>query len=384
VAHCDHRDDPQARRLSAEILSRRELNRALLERQHLLRRADMPVKDMVEHLVGLQAQEIMPPYIGLWSRVEGFDPNELGRLLEEREVVRLWLMRGTIHLATVHDALAFKPLTQVVAERQHRGGHYGRRMGGAEIEALVKAARELLAEEQLGGRELGRRLVARGIGEDAEAIGNAARTHLPLVQVTPRGVWGQRGLAKLATIQSWTGRELEPEPSIDDFVVRYLRAFGPASVADIQNWSGLTRLKDVVERLRERLVVFHDESGRELFDLPDAPRPDPDVPAPVRLLGEYDNILLGHADRTRIIPADFPWAAMRAPRRFVSNLLVDGVLHATWWLEREGNAAAILGIRPFGRLSKRDRDEVEAEAQRMVEFAVGDANTRDVRFEDPV
>ena len=219
------------------------------------------MRDAVEHLVGLQAQEIMPMYIGLWSRIEGFDPNELGRLLLDREVVRIWLMRGTIHLVTVRDALAFKPLTQVVAERQHRGGHYGRRMGGADIEALVETARELLAEEPLGGRELGRRLVARGFGEDAEAIGNAARTHLPLVQVTPRGVWGQRGQAKLATIQSWTGRELEPEPSLDDFVLRYLRAFGPASVADIQNWSGLTRLKEVVERLRDRLVVFHDEAG---------------------------------------------------------------------------------------------------------------------------
>jgi len=384
VAHRDRRDDAQARRLSAEVLSRSELNRALLERQHLLRRADIPVRDMVEHLVGLQAQEIMPPYYGLWSRIDGFDPNELGRLLEEREVVRLWLMRGTIHLATVEDALAFKPLTQVVAERQHRGGHFSRRMGGADIEALLKTARELLAEEPLGGRELGRRLVVRGFGDDPEAIANAARTHLPLVQVTPRGIWGQRGQAKLATIQSWTGRELEPEPSIDDFVLRYLRAFGPASVADIQNWSGLTRLTEVVERLRERLVAFQDERGRELFDLPDAPRPEPDVPAPVRLLGEYDNVLLGHADRKRIIPADFPWAAMLAPGRFVNNLLVDGELRATWWLERPGKATALLGIRPFGRLSKQDREEVEAEAQRMVDFAAAEATARDVRFENPV
>ena len=157
-------------------------------------------------------------------------------------------------------------------------------------------------------------------------------------------------------------------------MLRYLRAFGPASVADIQNWSGLTRLKEVVERLRDRLVVFHDERGRELFDLPEAPRPDPNVPAPARFLGEYDNVLLGHADRTRIIPADFPWTAMLAPGRFVSNLLVDGELRATWWIEREGKTRAILGIRPFGRLSRRDREEIEAEAQRMVDFAAGDAN----------
>jgi winged helix DNA-binding protein len=343
----------------------------------------MPALYMVEHLVGLQAQEILPPYVGLWSRLEDFDPNELGRLLTEREVVRLWLMRGTIHLVSVRDALAIKPLTQVVAERQHRGGTYRSRMGGADIEALVETARELLAEEPLGARELGRRLVERGFGQDPEAIGNAARTHLPLVQVTPRAVWGRTGRAHLATIQSWTGRELDGEPSVDDLVLRYLRAFGPASAADAQNWSGLTRLKEVLERLRPNLVSFRNEDGKELFDVPDAPRPDPDTPAPVRFLGEYDNVLLGHADRRRIIPEDFPWAGMLAGR-YVSNLLVDGMLRATWWLERDGKARATLAIRPSGKLTKGERDEVAAEAQRLVDFAAGDADARDVRFEQPV
>jgi winged helix DNA-binding protein len=344
----------------------------------------MPVLEMVEHLVGLQAQEVLPPYVGLWSRLEDFDPNELGRLLTEREVVRLWLMRGTIHLVSVRDALAIKPLTQVVAERQHRGGTYGRRTAGANVEALVETARELLVEEPLGARELGRRLVERGFGDDPEAIGNAARTHLPLVQVTPRGVWGRTGRAQLATIESWTGREPEREPSIDELVLRYLRAFGPASVADVQSWSGLTRLKEVLERLRPSLTSFRNEDGKELFDLPDAPRPDPDTPAPVRFLGEYDNVLLGHADRRRIIPEDFPWQAMLAPGRFVSSVLVDGTLRATWWLERDGKSRATLAIRPSGKLRKREHDEVAAEAQRLVDFAAGDVNARDVRFEEPV
>jgi Winged helix DNA-binding domain len=383
VADRDHRDDAQARRLSAEVLTRRALNRALLERQLLLRRLELPVAGAVEHLVGLQAQEILPPYIGLWSRLEGFDPHELGRLLVEREVVRLWLMRGTIHLVTARDALTIKPLTQHVAERQHQGA-FGRRMGGADPDELARVARELLAKEPLGARELGRRLVERGIGEDAEANGNAVRAYLPVVQVTPRGVWGRTGRVKLATLQSWTGRELDPEPSIDDLVLRYLGAFGPASVADAQNWSGLTRLKEVFERLRDRLVVFQDEGGRELFDLPDAPRPDPDVPAPVRFLGEYDNILLGHADRTRIILADFPWTAMLAPGRFVSNLLVDGVLRATWWLERDGKRRATLAVRPHRAFSRRERDEVTDEAHRMLDFAAGEAELRDVRLGDPV
>ena len=366
------------------VLGQRALNRALLERQLLLERVDLSVRDAVEHLVGLQAQEILPPYVGLWSRLEDFNPDELGRLLTERQVVRLWLMRGTIHLVSVRDALAIKPLTQVVSERQHRGGTYRRRMGGAHIEELVETARELLAEEPLGARELGRRLVERGFGQDPEAIGNAARTHLPLVQVTPRGVWGRTGRAQLATIESWTGRDLDREPSIDDLVLRYLRAFGPASAADVQNWSGLTRLKEVLERLRPNLVSFRNEDGKELFDVPDAPRPDPDRPAPVRFLGEYDNILLGHADRRRIIPDDFPWQAMLAPGRFVSSVLVDGMLRATWWLERDGKSRATLAIRPSGKLTKREREEVAAEAQQLADFVAGDAETRDVRFEESV
>ena len=177
---------------------------------------------------------------------------------------------------------------------------------------------------------------------------------------------------------------METEPSIDDVVLRYLGAFGPASVMDMQNWSGLTKLKAPFERLRPRLVTFRDEDGRELFDLPDAPRPDPGVEAPVRLLGEYDNVLLGHANRRRVIPEDFPWTAMLAPGRFFNNLLVDGMLRATWWIEREGKRRATLAIRPSGKLARAERDAVEAEAQRTIDFAAGDAAARDVRFEPAV
>jgi Winged helix DNA-binding domain len=341
----------------------------------------MPVGDAVEHLVGLQAQAPMPPYYGLWSRLEGFDPNELGRKLMERKAVRLTLMRGTMHLVTVRDALLLRPLLQDVVERAHNGA-FGRRMGGADPDELGKAVRELLAEVPLGARELGRRLVERGIGDDAEAIGNAARVYVPLVQVTPRGVWGAGGLAKYATVESWTGRKLEQRPSIADLVLRYLGAFGPASAMDVQKWSGLTRLKPVLEELRPELVTFRDEDGRELFDQPDAPRPDADVPAPVRFLGEYDNVLLGHADRSRIIPEDFPWAAMLAPGRFANNLLLDGMLRATWWIEREGKHRAALAIRPIRNLTKREQDEVAAEGQRLIDFA--EVEVGDVRFEEAV
>jgi hypothetical protein len=367
-------------RVSDEVLDRRSLNRALLERQLLLRRGRIPVADAVEHLLGLQAQAPMPPYYGLWSRLDGFDPHELGRMLTDREAVRMTLMRGTVHLTTVRDALLLRPLMQVVIERGHNGA-FGRRMGGADLGELRAAVRELLAEGPLTARELARRLVERGVGDDVEAIGNATRAYLPLVQLPPRGVWGAGGQARYATIEDWTGRELEAEPSIDAVVLRYLAAFGPASVMDAQTWSGLTRLKDVFERLRPGLVTFRDESGRELFDLPDAPRPDPDVPAPVRFLGEYDNVLLGHADRRRIVPEDYPWDAMLAHGRFVNNVLVDGMLRATWWIERDGKRRATVAIRPFGAI---DRAAVAGEARRMIDFAAAEAEERDVRFEPPV
>jgi DNA glycosylase AlkZ-like len=366
-----------------EVLEPRALNRALLERQLLLRRADILVREAVEGLLGLQAQAPMPPYYGLWSRLAGFDPRELGRMLTEREAVRLTLMRGTVHLVTVPDALVLRPLVQSVVERVHSGA-YGRRMGGADPDELAAAVRELLADTPLTARELGRRLVKRGIGEDVEAIGNSARVHVPLVQVPPRGVWGAGGQAKYATLESWTGREPEAEPSIDEVVLRYLGAFGPASVRDVQTWSGLTRLTEVLERLRPRLLSFRDEHGKELFDLPDAPRPDPGVPAPVRFLGEYDNVLLGHADRRRIIPEGFPWNAMLADGRFVNNLLLDGILRATWWIEREGKRRATLAIRPSPKLSSAERQEVAAEGGRLIDFAAADVQARDVRFEPAV
>jgi hypothetical protein len=365
------------------VLSRRDLNRALLGRQLLLERERRPIAGVVELLLGLQAQAPMPPYYGLWSRLDGFDPHELGRMLTEGEVVRLKLMRGTVHLVTVRDALLLRPLIQGVIERGHNGA-FGRRMGGADPSELAAVVRELLADEPLTARELARRLLERGIGDDVEAIGNATSTYAALVQLPPRGVWGKGGHARYATLETWTGRSLDGEPSIDEVVLRYLGAFGPASVMDVQNWSGLTRLAPVLERLRARLVTFADEDGRELFDLPDAPRPSADAVAPVRLLGEYDNVLLGHADRRRIVPADFPSDEMRSFGRFVNNLLVDGMLRATWWLERDGRRHATLAIRPFGALDAAERDEVEAEASRMLEFAAADATTRTVRFEPPV
>ena len=369
--------------MATEVLGRRALNRALLERQLLLSRVNLPVPEAVEHLVGLQAQASLPPYQGLWSRLEGFDPHDLGRLLVDREAVRLTLMRGTVHLVTVRDALVLRPLVQRAIERTH-SGTFARRMGGADLGALVEAVRELLADEPLTARELGRKLVERGIGDDVEAIGNAARVYVPLVQVPPRGVWGAGGQAKYATIEAWTGRELHPRPSLDDS--------GAALPPSLRPGVGhgrpeLVRADEARRGARAASPPPRDVPRRARQG---ALRPAggatarPGDPAPVRFLGEYDNILLGHADRRRIIPEDFPWQAMLAPGRFVSNLLVEGILRATWWIERDGKRSATLAVRPFRKLSRREREEVEAEAQAMIDFSAAEAERRDLRFEPAV
>lgn len=228
-------------------------------------------------------------------------------------------------------------------------------MGDTTPERVVEVTRAELAEGPRTARE-----IARAIGGDEEALANAVRAYAPIVQLPARGVWRKGGTARYGALPV----ELETEPSVDDLVLRYLRAFGPATVMDCQKWSGLTKLKPVFERLD--LLWF--DGG--LFDLRDAPRPDPDTPAPVRFLGEYDNVLLGHADRARIIPPDFPWGGMLAHGRYVNNLLVDGVLRGTWWLESDGT----LAIRPFGEIPY---DEVEAEARAMATFT----GSGDVRFE---
>jgi hypothetical protein len=361
-------------------LSLRARNRALLARQLLLERAgDISVAGALEHLGGLQAQAIQPPYYALWSRLRDFDPHELGRMLIDRQAVRMTLMRRTVHLVTADDALVLRPLLQEMIGRA-----FSATFRAVDRDELARGVREVLADagQPLSGREIAARVVERGIAPNREdlqyAVGDVA-----LVQVTPRGVWGASGQAKYVALEEWTGRQQQANPSLEDIILRYLRAFGPASVMDLQKWSGLTRCKAVVERLRPELVTFRSDDGKELFDLPDAPRPDAHTPTPVRLLGEFDNVLLSHADRRHIAPTGLtPWMdPTAADARHVNTALIDGMLRATWWIERDGKRKATLVVRPIERLSATERREVLDEAARMIEFAAADAALKDVRVE---
>ncbi|WP_431041595.1 winged helix DNA-binding domain-containing protein [Streptomyces sp. P1-3] len=359
------------------VLTRRELNRATLERQLLLRRARMTAFDAVEHLVGLQAQAIKPPYHALAARLADFRPEELSGLLADRRVVRIALMRSTIHLVSAADCLALRPLVQPVHDRVFQGNH-GKRLGGVDQRRLAALARELVEERPLTFKALGEQLRAHWPDRDRQDLAMAARTLLPLVQVTPRGLWGRSGPIAHTTAEHWLGAALHPAPDLPGTLLRYLAAFGPASAKDMQTWCGLTRLREVMEGLRPRLRTFRDERGAELFDLPDAPRPAPDTPAPPRFLPEYDNVLLSHADRSRVI-SDAHRPRIWQGNQAYSAFLVDGFVRGVWRLE-EAEGTTALVVEPFTRLSRAEQTALEAEAAGVLAMTAPDAAAHDVRF----
>jgi hypothetical protein len=358
-----------AKPASPEVIGTRALNRALLERQLLLRRVRLGAAEAIEHLAGMQAQSPTAPYVGLWTRLEGFAASELSALIVDRRAVRLALMRSTIHLVTARDCLALRAVVQPALERELKGVR-ARRLAGLDLGEVVEAGRTLLEETPLGWTELGARLAERWPGRDPEALASAVRARLALVQLPPRGVWGAGGRALHTTAEAWLGRPLSDDPAPDAMVLRCLAAFGPASVADVQSWSGVPRLRDTLERLRPALRVFRGERGVELFDLPEAPRPDADTPAPPRFLPEYDNLLLSHADRTRVIPAEH--AARVSASLGRPMFLVDGFVGGTWKLLRQ-RGGGVLEVAPFTPLPVRQRTAVLGEGERLLAFLTGAA-----------
>ena len=358
------------------VLDRRALNRALLARQLLLRRRRMSVPAALEHLVGMQAQAPNLPYVGLWSRLEGFQPQQLSRLIENRTAVRMSLMRNTIHLVTARDAHGLKPLFEPLGERGYlHGSPWGRDIPRAEVAAIKRAGREIMHERPRTVAQLSKLLSERFPERDAVAMAYGVRYMVPLVFTPPRGVWGAGGAVTLTTFEAWLGREPGPAHEEEDLVLRYLRAFGPASPADMRAWSGLA-MRPVFERLRSRLVTFRSDKGVELFDLPKAPRPPAATEVPVRFLPDYDNILLGHADRTRIMATGEHLGLFSSNGIMKGSVLVDGFVRASW-----KPAAGVLGVTPFHTaLTRSERTAIDAEGMRLLRLlAPGDRH--EVRFE---
>ena len=367
----------------SEVLTRRALNRATLERQLLLRRSELSAVDAVVHLVGLQAQVPRDPYLALWSRLDAFRPDVLSELLLARRVVRVPAMRATIHLVAADDCLLLRPLMQPVLDAElGRHPEYAPLLAGVDLDPVLEVARALFADRPRTGPELRAALAERFPTHDAAALAYACRCRLALVQVPPRGLWGRSAQVTTTTAETWLGRPLEQQPSLDEVVLRYFRAFGPATVADVATWCRLTGMREVVERLRPRLAVFRDEAGRELFDLPDAPRPDPATPAPTRFLPEYDNVLLSHADRSRFVSDAAREGARSLTGRVQGTVLHDGMLSGVWRIDREDENATLV-VSPVVRLAKRAVGSIAAEGRRLLRLVAEDARRRDIRIEGP-
>ena len=315
------------------------------------------------------------PYTALWSRLDGFRPDELSRLLEERRAVRVAAMRATIHLVSADDCLTLRPLMQPVLDRElARHPDFAPVLDGTDLAPVLAHARELFAERPRTGPQLRAALAERFPGENAAALAFACRCLLACVQVPPRGLWGRGAQVTTTTAEAWLGRPLDRAPSLDTVVLRYLAAFGPASVADVTTWSRLTGLRETVDRLRPQLRAFRDERGRELFDLPGAPRPDPATPAPVRFLPEYDNVLLSHDDRRRFAAPETRARLAGAGGIGHGAVLHDGVLCGAW--RRDGATLVVKHV----PLSKRAASAVAAEGRRLARFLAPDAHGRDVRL----
>ena len=356
----------------------RALNRATLARQLLLERVEMPAIEAIEHLAGMQSQAPHAPYVGLWTRLWKFRADELSDLIATRRAVRAPLMRATLHLVSAQDCLAFRPAVQPVIERSFAGAPFD--VAGVDVPKLLEAGRELIEHRPRTRAELGALLAERWPGHDPVSLAQAITYLLATVQVPPRGIWGKGGQARWTTVQSWLGRDLDVDPFAERLVIRYLAAFGPATVRDIQVWSGLTRVAAVVDGLRDRLVTFRDESGGELFDLPDAPRPDPATPAPPRFLPEYDNLLLSHADRTRFITGGERVPLQPGLGGRYGMLLIDGVFRGTWRITRQHHTA-VLHVEPFERDAiASEREAIASEGEQLLRFAVEDATSHEVRF----
>jgi hypothetical protein len=363
-------------------LSLRELNRALLARQLLLDRPALAAAEAIERVAGLQAQALSPPFVALWARLDGFDPAELRALIEAREVVRAPLMRHTVHMVTASDYLAFRGAVQRALERAFAGTR--KRVDDEHLATAIEVARECFAAGPCTFADVKRRLEPLMPGFYDAGVMYGVRTYLKLICAPTGGTWSFSGRAPFVLAEDWLE---QPVPDDDDptgVIRRYLAAFGPASVADMQMWSGIPRLRPVVDAMRAELIVFRDEDGRELFDVPGAPLPDGLLPVPVRFTAEFDNALLGYADRRRIVADEHKQPVFTDTRngRIPGTFLLDGFVAGRWYLERAKRVSTLV-LEPFRRLTKAERVELEDAARPLAEFAEPEAGAHALRFAAP-
>lgn len=361
----------------ANVLTLPDLNRALLARQMLLGREPMGIVKAIDRLAGLQAQVPRAPFISLWSRLDGFRRADLVRLIEQRKVIRATMMRGTIHVMSRKDFIAFRHLIQPVLTQVALTAPELRKT--KDLEAWLDHGRRILEERPMTFEAFRDILKERAPRLDAAAVSRAVQHYLPLIRVPDGSPWSFKANAAFIPAEQWLEEPVAAEATIAQLVLRYLAAFGPATVGDAQTWSGLRTLKPVFEALRPELATFRDEKGRELFDLKRAPRPPADTPAPVRFLPDYDNLILSHADRSRVI-AKAHSDNLKSPNGIgVPTFLVDGIIAGRWKILRD-KTAATLEMKAFVKLPASARDELETEGLALMAFVEPEADQRRVRF----
>jgi hypothetical protein len=360
-------------------LSLRALNRATLKRQLLLRRAQLPAVDAIPRLVALNAQESTSPYLSLWARVADFRIEQLTRAIESRAVVRSVSLRATQHLMAADDFSWLRLVLRPLLSRVQRNV-FGRRTAGVDLDELVTVTRELLAGRSLTRSELGRLLGERWPQNERGALAWSAQYLEPMLHPAPSGTWGTVGRSVPCVLASDWLEEAGPDGDRSAarlLVRRYLTAYGPATVGDIRAWSGVSGLREIVDGMRDELRFVADEAGRTLIDVPDAPLPDPEVPAPVRLLPDFDNLMLAFADRTRVMSNEIR-RQVCVGDAVAATVLIDGTVAGTWGIDRR-DGTAMLAMRPFLPWSRTDEDAAIDEATRLLSFVAGDGGT--VRIE---
>ncbi len=348
-----------------ETLSDRQLNRATLARQWMLARADIAIPDALTFLLGLQAQTTNTPYIALWNRIAGFTHGALTALITDKTLLRATTMRTTLHLHTVPDMRGIRPLMQPVLDRTFSSVAKSRAINADRLDVNRRGV-AIIDEAPMTSGELGRRLREHFPDSDPLVLAQVVQGAETLIQIPPTRIWGHGGAPLLMRIEKWIGQGLCDPIPLPQLVLRYLAAYGPASVKDMQTWCGLTRLAGAFDAVREHLVEFRGEDGRVLYDLPNAPRPDSDTPAPVRFLPDYDNVFLGFADRSRLQP-DYARERMVVVNGYVATFTMDGFIAGNWTVNRTKNSLT-LDLAPFRKLSKAEKTDIEAEAHAMGAF----------------
>ena len=349
-----------------ETLTLRDLNRATLARQLVLVRADLSVSDALGRLIALQAQVPSAPHIALWSRLEGFGRALLTERLLDHSVVKATSLRATLHVLRADDYLHFRTTLAPIFESAMTA--ITKKRGElVEQDRLLDAVRPFIDKQPRTFVEISAFLAAKWPDHDIGGMRYSVRMLLPMLQVPQSDGWGFPGNPAFALAESWLGRSPEESPDQAGLVRRYLAAFGPATIADAQSWTGLVKLTPVFDAMRDELVVLRDETKRALFDLSDAPRPGGDIEAPVRFLPEFDNLLSGHKDRSRFIAAAQRQRVYLPALRVAPTVLIDGFVAGVWKIETEKKARRLV-VELLAAASKATLRAVRQEAERLCCF----------------